>query len=72
MMSPLGNAHLFIWKRVAESTKLFPTKLNKLKVKGLEYGFVTVNRPCEIFEQPTSKHDVHAYDMTFDVLLEIN
>ena len=47
-----------------------PTKLNKLKAKGLEYGFITVSRPCEIFKQPTSKHDVQTDDMTFDVLLD--
>ena len=34
-------------------TALFPTKLNKIKSKALEFGYITLSRPNEIFKTAT-------------------
>jgi hypothetical protein len=56
----------------AEFATKTPTKLNKIKSKGLEFGFITLSRPSEIFKTDTSTHDLQAEDMVFDIKSDDN
>lgn len=51
-------------------TNLHPTFLNKLKQMGLEFGFITVSRPCEIVKTPTTDHNILSEHIVFDIKTE--
>ena len=51
-------------------TRLHPTYLNKMKQMALEYGFITVSRPCEITKTPTTDHNILSEHIVFDIKTE--
>jgi hypothetical protein len=68
----VGCKPLF-WEAItafAEYAKLKPTKLNKVKSKALEHGFITVSRPSEILKTATSSHEIQTEDMIFEVKID--